>query len=115
VSDTLVLATGTGCGQAPLPDCTRFAGPGTTTALYMSVRQAGRIARALMAQGLAGHMPVEVCVDVSKPSQRLLTVPVAELEARIEAEGIGGCAILLVTWPASARAKPAMRVVSSVA
>jgi uroporphyrin-III C-methyltransferase/precorrin-2 dehydrogenase/sirohydrochlorin ferrochelatase len=43
VSDTLVMATGTGSADNPLPDCVRHASPGTTLAFYMSVGQAARI------------------------------------------------------------------------
>lgn len=102
VSDTLVLSTGTGRPEDPLPDCTRFAGPGTTTAIYMGARQADRICTALRARGLPGTAPVEVCVDVSKPSQRLLSTTLAELPTRLRADEVLGCAILLVTWPMGA-------------
>ncbi|WP_333712727.1 siroheme synthase CysG [Yoonia sp.] len=102
VSDTLVLATGTGRAEDPLPDCTRLAGPGTTTAIYMGVRQAKRICAALRARGLPETSPVAVCVDVSKPSQRLLVTTLSGLTARLTADEIQGCAILLVTWPMDA-------------
>ncbi len=102
VSDTLVLSTGTGRAEAPLPDCTRFAGPGTTTAIYMGVRQADRICAALRARGLPEASPVEVCVDVSKPSQRLLSTTLSGLAERLAAGKVRGCAILLVTWPMDA-------------
>jgi uroporphyrin-III C-methyltransferase/precorrin-2 dehydrogenase/sirohydrochlorin ferrochelatase len=99
VSDTLVLATGTGRDDDPLPDCTRFAGPGTTTAIYMGARQAQRICAALRARGLRGTAPVEICVDVSKPTQRLLSTTLSDMADRLWKEDIRGCAILLVTWP----------------
>ncbi|KZY47537.1 hypothetical protein A3731_29690 [Roseovarius sp. HI0049] len=99
VANTLVLATGTGSAHDPLPDCTRLSGPGTTTAFYMAARQAGRIAAALMAQGLAPSSPVEIVVDASKAGQRVLTAPVAELAGAMGENGIDGCAMLLVTWP----------------
>lgn len=97
VSDTLALSTGTGRAEDPRPDCTSFAGPGTITAIYMGVRQADRICTALRARGLSGTAPVEVCVDASKPSQRLVSTTLAELTGRLAAEEIGGCAILPVT------------------
>ncbi|MCR9125027.1 MAG: siroheme synthase CysG [Rhodobacteraceae bacterium] len=106
-SDTLVLATGTGAEADPLPDCTRFAGPGATTALYMSARQGGRIARALIARGLGAQTVVEIAVDVSKPSQRLIAAPLERLEQTLRDEAVRGCAILLVTWPATAAASGA--------
>ena len=98
-TDTLVLATGTGCPEAPLPDCTRMSGPGTTTAIYMGMRQAPRIAEALRAQGLPAGAPIEICVDISKPSQRLLRTTLEQLAATPSREQISGCAILLLKWP----------------
>lgn len=103
VSDTLVLTTATGSADHPLPDCARFTGPGTMTAIYMGVRQADRIATALGAQGLDGSTLVEVCVDVSKPAQRLLSARLDGLAGMLQAEAIDGCAILLVTWPLAAK------------
>lgn len=100
VSDTLVLATGTGRAEDPLPDCTRFAGPGTTTALYMAVRQAPRICAGLVERGLSPETVVQIAVNVSKPDQRLLTSTIRDLAKALDRDGIGGCAILLVTWPA---------------
>jgi uroporphyrin-III C-methyltransferase/precorrin-2 dehydrogenase/sirohydrochlorin ferrochelatase len=102
VADTLVLTTGTGSADDPLPDCTRLAGPGTTTAFYMGVRQAARIAAALIAQGLARDTNVEVCIEIAKPGQRLLRAPLSGLAAMLAAEQVSGCAILLVTWPQGA-------------
>ena len=98
-TDTLVLTTGTGCPEAPLPDCTRLSGSGTTTAIYMGTRQAARIAEALSAQGLPADAPIDICVDVSKSSQRLLTTTLGQLAATTSCEEITGCAILLVKWP----------------
>ncbi|MBV0911079.1 siroheme synthase CysG [Anianabacter salinae] len=110
ITDTLILATATGRAEDPLPDCTRFAGPGTTTAIYMGARQADRVAAALFAQGLAGDTVVRVCVELSKPNQRLLSVPLDRIGAIMQSEKIGGCAILLITWPASLGAHAAPRV-----
>ena len=98
-TDTLVLATGTGSPEAPLPDCTRLTGPGTTTAIYMGTRQAARIAAALRNQGLPQDALIEICVDVSKNSQRLLTTTLEDFAGTIARENIAGCAILLVSWP----------------
>lgn len=99
VSNTLVLATGTGSAEDPLPDCTRLAGPGTTTAFYMAARQADRIARALMARGVPPDARIDVVVDASKPGQRQFSAPVARLAAMMACQSVTGCAILLLTWP----------------
>jgi len=101
-TDTLVLATGTGQPSDPAPDCVRLSGPGTTTAIYMGTRQADRIVAALRAQGLPDHAPIDVCANVSKPSQRLLETTLCTLVETLSQEAIAGCAVLLVTWPADA-------------
>ena len=112
--DTLVLSTGTGRAEDPLPDCTRFAGPGTTTAIYMGARQVDRICAALRARGLPETSPVEVCVDVSKPTQRLLSTTLSGLAARLTSDEVRGCAILLVTWPMDAVADGAGPIAAAV-
>ena len=99
VANTLVLATGTGRADDPQPDATRLSGPGTTTALYMSVGQAARLASDWMARGMPAGCPVEICVDVSKASERHVSATVGTLAAEISAREVTGCAILLVTWP----------------
>ncbi|MGH1425760.1 MAG: siroheme synthase CysG [Pseudooceanicola sp.] len=99
VSDTLVLTTGMAQAGAELPDCTRQSGPGTTTAFYMSVRQANRIANALVTQGLPGSAPVAIAVDVSKPTEQYFHATVATLADMIAEKGVTGCAVVLVTWP----------------
>lgn len=110
VTDTLVLSTGTGQDGA-LPDTVRAAGPGTTLALYMAVRQAGRISRDLMALGLLPQTAVHVAVDVSKPSERHISCAVSRLEPELRAHGVTGCAAIIVKWPAdqSQVAAPAFR------
>lgn len=105
VANTLVLATGTGSTDDPTPDSTRLSGPGTTTALYMAVRQAGRLSAQWIAQGLPPDTPVDICVDVAKPSQRQLTATLASVAQTIENHRVTGCAIVLVTWPQNV-AKP---------
>lgn len=99
VTNTLVLSTGTGREQDPMPECTRHSGPGTTTAFYMSVGQAGRISAALLAQGLPATAPVQIAVEVSKPRQRLFTAEVGRMAETLAAHAVTGCAVLLVTWP----------------
>lgn len=99
VTDTLVLTTGTAQPGAPLPDCTRHSGPGTTTAFYMSVRQSRRIQSALLSQGLPAASPVTIAVQVSKPGERILTTKLGELDADLDESGVTDCAVILVTWP----------------
>lgn len=99
VANTLVLATGTGCTDDPLPDSTRLCGPGTTTAFYMSVRQADRLSQDMLTRGAPPECPVDICVDVSKPGERHITASIQTLPDMIKRHKITGCAILLVTWP----------------
>ncbi|WP_223427069.1 siroheme synthase CysG [Tateyamaria pelophila] len=99
VADTLVLATGTGCASDPVPDSSRLSGPGTTTAFYMAAGHADRLAQNLMCEGLPPQTKIDIAVDVSKPTQRLLTATIATLGTTVQHEHIKGCAILLVTWP----------------
>lgn len=99
-SDTLVLTTGTGCDQNATPDCTRLTGPGTTTAFYMSARQARRIQSQLRHGGLPDCAPIDVAVDVSKATQSTMQTTLEKLAEDIERNGITGCAVILVTWPA---------------
>jgi uroporphyrin-III C-methyltransferase/precorrin-2 dehydrogenase/sirohydrochlorin ferrochelatase len=104
VADTLVLSTGTGSPDAPLPDCTRLSGPGTTSAFYMAVRQAGRLAATLMAQGLPADAPVDIAVSVSKSKECIITSTVSALTDDLKRHGVTGCAVLLITWPKNAQA-----------
>lgn len=108
-TDMLVLATGTGRAEAPFPASTRLSGPGTTTALYMSVGQADRLAVALARQGAPENLPVDIVVDASKPTERHVRCSIATLVPTIQDHGIVGGAMLLITWPrclASATSAP---------
>jgi len=100
-SDTLVLATGTGCAAAPLPDAVRHAGPGTTTVFYMAVRQADRVAAALLDRGFPPDTEIRVGAQVTKPGAQLLRCRLSDLSATLHAAGIVGCAVILATWPAA--------------
>ncbi len=99
VADTLVLSTGMGCADDPLPDTTRLSGQGTTTALYMSVGQAARIKIALLDRGLPPSTRVRVAAKVSQQEQALSECRLDALDDHLEQTGCCGCAVLLVTWP----------------
>ncbi|KUP90595.1 uroporphyrinogen-III C-methyltransferase [Tritonibacter horizontis] len=98
-SDTLVLTTGTGAADNPLPDCVRHAAPGTTIAFYMAVGQAPRITAGLLARGMPPGLEVQIAVEVEKSSQRLLRCPLGELATVLARNGVKGCALILATWP----------------
>ncbi len=101
VSDTLVLATATGSHGGGLPESVRLTTPGTRTAFYMATRQAKLIQTALIERGLPKDAEFTLAVDVSKPSENVISGQIASLSDTIEAEGVTGCAIILVTWPAT--------------
>lgn len=106
IADTLILTTGMSRDGDPLPQSARFAGPGTTTALYMSVRQSARISAALLERGLPKDAPVHIVVDASKQTERKLTATAATLAETLATEKVSGCAMILVTWPSSAVETP---------
>lgn len=114
VSDTLVLATGTGCRENHDPNSARHSGPGTTTAFYMSVRQAGRLSAQLIERGLDADTVVDICVDVSKPTEKHVSAAVCDLESVIKSHGIKGCTIILVTWPVDAAIEKQERILETV-
>lgn len=102
IADTLILTTGMSRDGDPLPQSARFAGPGTTTALYMSVRQAGRIGDALLHRGLPPESPVQIVVDASKSAERQFVATAATFADVLASENITGSAMILVTWPSAA-------------
>ncbi|SHH37445.1 uroporphyrinogen-III C-methyltransferase [Marivita hallyeonensis] len=101
IADTLILTTGMSREGDPLPQSARFAGPGTTTALYMSVRQSARISAALLARGLPQDAPVHIVVDASKRTERRYTATAATFADTLASKRIIGCAMILVTWPSA--------------
>jgi len=98
-TNTLVLATGTGREEDPTPDCCRHSAPGTTTAFYMSARQADRIRQDLLSRGADPNLMVEIAVNVSKRDEQLHQVVLNDLPGYLRQQGIDGCAVLLVIWP----------------
>ncbi|WP_222611789.1 siroheme synthase CysG [Shimia ponticola] len=100
-TDTFVLSTGTGCADNALPDCTRLAAPGTTTAFYMATRQADRIAARLADQGFPAMGQIDVCVDVSKPTERLIKSTLDTLVSDLSEHGVDSGAVILVKWSKS--------------
>lgn len=113
VSDTLVMATGTGSADNPLPDCVRHASPGTTLAFYMSVGQAARITGALLAKGMPAGAEVQLAAEVAKPGQWLGRCGLSDLPDTLARHRVKGCAIILVTWPSKAVARPVAELVGA--
>lgn len=116
VSDTLVLATATGAHGGVLPDSVRLTTPGTRTAFYMATRQARQIQDALLEQGMPPDAEFTLASDVSKPTEKVTTGALKDLHHTVQAKGLTGCAIILVTWPyAAANAQNAQGTQSPVA
>lgn len=99
-TDALVLATGTSRAGAPHSNSVRLSGPGTTTALYMAVRQVERMAAELGEQGAPEDLPVEIVVDASKPTEQHVSCTIATLVQTVRDHRLTGCAVILISWPA---------------
>ena len=99
VSDVLVFATGTGCASDPMPDTTRLSGPGTTTVVYMGVRQAARLAADLMRRGMPADSQIDIAVEVSKPSERHIKTNLANMAQVLRDTNTTGSAVIIITWP----------------
>ena len=98
-TDAIVLITGK-CrpGDRP-PEWARYMHPGATLAFYMGVGAAERISQQLITAGAAQDTLVDICVDVTKGSERFLSTTLSALpRCIVEANVIGG-AILLVRIP----------------
>ncbi|MCV3272154.1 siroheme synthase CysG [Roseobacter sinensis] len=103
-TNALVLATGTGAEGGALPDSVRLSGPGTSTVFYMATRQAETIKTALLDRGLPPSSTFTLAVDVSKPTERILSGRIDGLDTVIAEQGVIGCAVILVSWPLGAAA-----------
>ncbi len=99
VSDALILATASGSAADPLPDAVRSASPGSTLVVYMGVSQAARLSAGLEEKGLSGTAPVDVVVDATKPTQRVIHSTVATLNSDIATHLVTGCAVIIARWP----------------
>ncbi len=98
-SDTLILTTGTGCDGRLSDGGLSHSGPGTTTILYMAVRQAAQIVDCLRDRGLPESAPVTIAAEVSKPGERLIETTLVKLPCVLADASINGCAILWIKWP----------------
>ncbi|MEM7487514.1 MAG: siroheme synthase CysG [Pseudomonadota bacterium] len=101
-TDTLILSTGTCRPGDGSPDWAGHVRPGTTLAIYMGARSAGRISSELLAHGAPPDTAVTVAVDISAPSERLLTTDLAGLPDVLASQSVTGKAMILVHFPKSA-------------
>ncbi|MEL6801973.1 MAG: siroheme synthase CysG [Pseudomonadota bacterium] len=98
-TDTIVMVTGTCRPGDPAPDWSRHVHAGTTLAIYMGVRAAGKISRSLMAAGAAPETPVEIAVEVTTARERFLSCRLDTLQRTMMAEGVTGIALISVRFP----------------
>ena len=101
-TDTLVLATGTCRPGDSSPDLTAHARPGTTLAIYMGVRSAGRISSELLSKGVPPETSVDIAANISARKEQLIQTNLIGLGATMEDSGIKGSALILLRWPKSA-------------
>ncbi len=101
-TDTVIFATGACRPGDPAPDWANHMRPGTTLAIYMGVRTAGNISRALISQGAPCHAPVDVACDVSTKDERFLTCTLQDLEPALAEHTVSGKALILVRFPKTA-------------
>lgn len=99
VSDTLVLTTARCKAGDPLPDCARYAMPGTTIVFYMAVRQASRVRDGLLRLSMPPSTPVAIAADVSKPTARTVFCDISAIPETIDLHEISGCATIVITHP----------------
>ena len=98
-TDTLVLTTGTCRPGDPPPDWVRQLRPGTSVILYMAVQAAPEIVARLRSSGIPGDLPVDICAEVSRSSERLVRTQLSRLPAVLQDEGITGSSILRLRYP----------------
>lgn len=98
-TDTLILATGTCRPGDPAPDWAHHVHEGTTLALYMGVRAAGRIAAELISGGASPSTPVDAAIEVSKPTERILRTDLSRLAQALAEGSVTGSTLLLVRFP----------------
>ena len=106
VAHAAVFVSGTPAEGAAEPDWAALARPGQTVAIYMGVRNAGRIAASLIAAGRDRATPVAVIENGTRPDQRIVTGTLGGLGALVQAHGIVNPA-LLVVGEVAAMADPA--------
>ncbi len=98
-TDTVVLVTGTCQPGDPAPDWARHVRPGTTLAIYMGVRSAGRIARELLRQGAPAEAEVDLACDVSTAGERLIRTDIAGMQQALSENSVTGTALIMVRFP----------------
>lgn len=104
----VTLVTGQGADGMPRIDWKAAARPDQTMVVYMGVAQAATIADRLVAEGINPATPVAVIENGTRPDQRVVTGPVAELGRLVADHRIVAPALLVIGEVARrAKASPA--------
>ena len=99
----ITLATGhTADGERP--DWAALARPGSAGAFYMAVAKAADIEADLIADGVPGHLSVDIVENASRPGMRQLSCRLDRLAETVSRETVRNPAILLLRWPEAASA-----------
>ncbi|MFQ6552179.1 siroheme synthase CysG [Aestuariibius insulae] len=106
-TDTVVIATGACRPGDPAPDWAEHMRPGTTLAIYMGVRTAGTISKALRDRGAHCDTPVDIACDVSLPTEHLIECKLKDLESALKDHSVTGRSLILARFPKMAVAKRA--------
>jgi len=77
-------------------DWPALARPGQTLVIYMGISALPTIARELCAHGLPADTPAAVVRHATLPDQRCITANLAELPAKVAAEGVKPPALLII-------------------
>lgn len=107
-TDTLVLATGHLKQKGELPDIASHIRPGARLCVYMGVRNAAALADLVRAQGAPDDTPVEIVVEATKASQKIIRTNLAGMSAEIALQGVTGCAMIMLSL--DKKRKPAWRL-----
>ncbi|MFN3986483.1 MAG: uroporphyrinogen-III C-methyltransferase [Rhodocyclaceae bacterium] len=91
----VTLITGT-TGNGDEPDWAALARSGTTLVIYMGMSRLLNIVARLIAAGLPPDTPAAAIASGCLPNQRHVATRLAELPARVAAEGLGSPAIIVV-------------------
>ena len=103
-TDTVVLTTGMCRPGDPDPDWAACVRPGTTIAVYMGARSAGRISASLLKGGARPATPVDIACDISTTRQRLIRTNIQCLDKALQDNAVTGTALILVRFPKSLQA-----------
>jgi uroporphyrin-III C-methyltransferase/precorrin-2 dehydrogenase/sirohydrochlorin ferrochelatase len=97
VARSLHLVTGHGSdGAVPEHDWVGLAAAGGTIAAYMASRTLGTVAARLVAAGLPPSTPAVAVENASRPAERRLFAPLADLPALMAAQGFDGPTLVLI-------------------